>query len=143
MAEHGFWNHAQREPSVLALVDADGGTRTRGELLAACNRIVHGLRAIGLGKGDCVAAVLPNDPALIELYLAVSQAGMYLVPINWHLAAPEIAYIVGDSEARVLVAHERFADTVTRAADELGFPSPSSPPASPTARPPSAPPAPS
>jgi len=122
MAEHGFWNHAQRDPNALALVDADGRTHTRGELLAACNRIVHGLRALGLGKGDCVAAVLPNDPALIELYLAVAQAGMYLVPINWHLAAPEIAYIVGDSEAKVLVAHERFADTVARAADELGFP---------------------
>jgi len=122
MAEHGFWNHAQRDPGALALVDSDGSTRTRGELLAACNRIVHGLRALGLGKGDCVAAVLPNDAALIELYLAVSQAGMYLVPINWHLAAPEIAYIVGDSEAKALVAHERFADTVTKAADELAFP---------------------
>ncbi|HEY8494020.1 MAG TPA: acyl-CoA synthetase [Myxococcota bacterium] len=122
MADHGFWNYAQRNPAALALVDAQGRTRTRGELHAACNRIVHGLRALGLGKGDCVAAVLPNDPALIELYLAVAQAGMYLVPINWHLAAPEIAYIVGDSEAKVLVAHERFADTVTKAADELGFP---------------------
>jgi hypothetical protein len=47
MAEHGFWNHAQREPGALALVDAEGHTRTRGELLAACNRIVHGLRALG------------------------------------------------------------------------------------------------
>ncbi len=122
MADHGFWNHAQRNPAALALVDAEGGTRTRGELHAAANRIVHGLRALGLGKGDCVAAVLPNDPALLELYLAVCQAGMYLVPINWHLAAPEIAYIVADSEAKVLVAHERFADTVRKAADEAGFP---------------------
>jgi long-chain acyl-CoA synthetase len=122
MAEHGFWNHAEQEPEALALVLPDGSTRTRGELLAACHRIVHGLRALGLGKGDCVAAVLPNDAALLELYLAVTQAGMYLVPINWHLAAPEIAYIVGDSEAQVLVADARFAETVTRAADELGFP---------------------
>lgn len=122
MAEQGFWNHAQRDPDALVLVDADGAMRSRGELLAACNRIVHGLRALGLGKGDCVAAVLSNGAALIELYLAVSQAGMYLVPINWHLAAPEIAYIVGDSEAKVLVADERFGDTVAKAADELGFP---------------------
>ena len=76
MAEHGFWNHAQRDPSALALVDAEGGARTRGELAAACNRIVHGLRAMGLGKGDCGAAVLPNEPALRELYLAVTHAGM-------------------------------------------------------------------
>ena len=121
MADHGFWNYAQKDPKALALVAPDGRTLSRGELLAAANRIVHGLRALGLGKGDCVAALLPNDPALIELYLAVAQAGMYLVPINWHLTAPEIAYIVADSEARVLVAHERFADAAAKAARELSF----------------------
>ena len=121
MAEHGFWNYAQKDPTALALVDADGRKLARGELLAAANRIVHGLRALGLGKGDCVAAVLPNDPSLIELYLAVAQAGMYLVPVNWHLTAPEIAYIVADSEAKVFVAHERFGEVATKAARELSF----------------------
>jgi len=121
MADHGFWNYAQKDPAALALVDAEGRRRTRGELLAAANRIVHGLRSLGLGKGDCVAAVLPNDPSLIELYLAVAQAGMYLVPVNWHLTAPEIAYIVADSEAKVFVAHERFADACAKAARELGI----------------------
>ena len=122
MADHGFWNYAQKNPAALALVDADGRESARGELLAAANRIVHGLRALGLGKGDCVAAVLPNDPSLIELYLAVAQAGMYLVPVNWHLTAPEIAYIVADSEAKVFVAHERFAETCAKAAEEAAVP---------------------
>jgi len=76
MADHGFWTYAQKDASKLALVEPDGREWTRGELHAACNRIVHGLRALGLGKGDVVAAVLPNDAAIIELYLAVSQAGM-------------------------------------------------------------------
>jgi long-chain acyl-CoA synthetase len=122
MADHGFWTYAQKDPSKLALVEPDGRTWTRGELAASCNRIVHGLRALGLGKGDVVAAVLPNEAAIIELYLAVAQAGMYLVPINWHLTAPEIAYIVQDSEAKVFVAHERFGDAAAKAAAELGFP---------------------
>jgi long-chain acyl-CoA synthetase len=121
MADHGFWTYAAKDPSQLALVEPDGRTWTRGELHASCNRIVHGLRALGLGKGDVVAAVLPNDAAIIELYLAVAQAGMYLVPINWHLTAPEIAYIVQDSEAKVLVAHERFGDAASKAAAEIGF----------------------
>jgi long-chain acyl-CoA synthetase len=82
---------------------------------------VHGLRALGLGNGDVVAAVLPNDAPIIELYLAVAQAGMYLVPVNWHLTAPEIAYIVQDSEAKVFVAHERFGDACKKAAAELDF----------------------
>ncbi len=121
MADHGFWNYATKDPSALALVEPDGREWTRGELVASCNRIVHGLRALGLGKGDVVAAVLPNDVAIIELYLAVAQAGMYLVPVNWHLTAPEIAYIVQDSEAKVLVAHERFGDACKKAAAELNF----------------------
>ena len=122
MADHGFWTYAQKDPSRLALVEPDGRQWTRGELHADCNRIVHGLRALGLGKGDVVAALLPNEAAIIELYLAVTQAGMYLVPVNWHLTAPEIAYIVQDSEAKVLVAHERFGDAVAKAAAEIAFP---------------------
>jgi long-chain acyl-CoA synthetase len=122
MADQGFWNHAQRGPDALALVEPHGRRWSRGELLASCNQIVHGLRALGLGKGDCVAAVIPNEAALIQLYLAVAQAGMYLVPVNWHLTAPEIAYIVSDSEAKVLVGHERFGDAVRKAAEEIGFP---------------------
>ena len=57
MADHGFWNYAAKDPGALALVEPDGREWTRGELLASCNRIVHGLRALGLGKGDVVAAV--------------------------------------------------------------------------------------
>ena len=59
---------------------------------------------------------------VFELYLAVPQAGFYLVPINYHLVGPEIAYIVHDCEAKVFVAHERFADAASAAADEIGFP---------------------
>ncbi|MFE0424987.1 AMP-binding protein, partial [Streptomyces sp. NPDC058953] len=51
-----------------------------------------------------------------------TQAGMYLVPVNHHLVAPEIAHILTDSGARVLIAHERFADTAAPAADEAGLP---------------------
>jgi len=123
MADHGFWNYAQRDPARLALVDPSGREISRGELLATSNRLVHGLRKLGLDKGDCVAAVLPNGAELVELYLAVAQAGMYLVPINWHLTAPEIAYILSDSEAKVFVAHERLAEECARAAREAGFPS--------------------
>jgi long-chain acyl-CoA synthetase len=67
MADLGFWNFARRDPSQLALVDPDGREWTRGELLARCNQVVHGLRALGLEKGDCVATVLPNGAPMIEL----------------------------------------------------------------------------
>ncbi len=122
MADLGFWNFAARAPGRLALVDPSGREWTRGELLAGCNQAVHGLRALGLEKGDCVAAVLQNGAEMVELYLAIAQAGWYLTPINHHLTAPEIAYIVKDCEARAFVGAERFADACRGAAAEIGFP---------------------
>jgi long-chain acyl-CoA synthetase len=118
----GFWNLAAEDPDHLALVDPSGREVAAGELLASCNQLVHGLRAMGLKAGDAIAMVLPNSVEVFELYLAVLQAGWYLVPINFHLVGPEIAYIVQDCEAKVFVTHERFADECAAAADEIGFP---------------------
>ena len=120
--ELGFWTFAQKDPSYLALVSPEGEPVSAGDLLERSNRLVHGLRDLGLQVGDAVAMVLPNSVEVFELYLACMQAGFYLVPINHHLVGPEIAYIVGDSEAKALIVHERFAGECTRAADELAFP---------------------
>ena len=118
----GFWRIAETYPDHLALVDPDEREISAGDLLASCNQLVHGLRALGLAARRRVAMLLPNCLEVFELYLAVAQAGFYLVPINWHLVGPEIAYIVHDCEAKVFVAHARFADTRTAAADEIAFP---------------------
>src|SRR5437870_13575451 len=122
MPDLGFWTLAQKDPSYLALVDADGLGITSGELLAGANQLVHGLRELGLQEGDSFATVLPNGATMIELYLAALQAGWYLVPINHHLVGPEIAYIVDDCRAKALVVHERFAEECTVAVEELDFP---------------------
>ena len=118
----GFWAIAAADPDRLALVDPDGTEVSAGELLGTANQLVHGLRDLGLKTGDAVAMLLPNSREVFELYLAVLQAGFYLVPINWHLAGPEIAYIVQDCEPKSFVAHARFADAARVAADEIGFP---------------------
>jgi long-chain acyl-CoA synthetase len=122
MTDFGFWAMAQEEPGHLALVGPDGTEFKAGELLARANQVVHGLRSLGLKKGDTIAFVLPNCVEVFEIYLAALQAGWYIVPINHHLVAPEVAYIVGDSEAKVFVGHERFADICSDAADQAGIP---------------------
>jgi long-chain acyl-CoA synthetase len=103
MTEVGFWKVAADAPAWLAVVEPDGTEVTAGELLAGANQLVHGLRALGLQKGDCVATVLSNSAAMIRTFLACHQAGWYLTPINWHLAAPEIQYILEDSESAALI----------------------------------------
>ena len=93
---------------------------------------------MGFEPGDAIAMLLPNSAEVFELFLAVTQAGFYLIPINWHLVGPEIAYIVDDCEAKVFVAHARFADAAKAAADEIDFPpraaSPSAAPSPASAR---------
>ncbi len=122
MGELGFWNVARSDPGRLALVDPDGAEMTAGELWAECNKLVHGLRALGMKPGDTIATVLPNSAAMIEVYLAVMQAGLYLVPINHHLTGPEIAYILQDSEAKAFVCHARFGEAGEAAAKDASFP---------------------
>ena len=115
MADFGFWAMAQEEPGHLALVGprrhrAQGGRAARpgqpGRPRAA--------RRSGSSAGDTIAFVLPNSVEVFEIYLAALQAGWYIVPINHHLVAPEIAYILKDSEAQVFVGHERFAEACQR-----------------------------
>ncbi|WP_372809838.1 acyl-CoA synthetase [Litorivivens sp.] len=121
MSELGFWSFARKDPSPLALVAPDGKQYTRGDLLNTANQVVHGLRALGMQRGDAVAMMLPNCAEFYHIYLAATQAGFYMVPINWHLAGPEVAYILEDSESKVFITHERVAKAATTAAREAGF----------------------
>lgn len=119
---NGFWAQAAADPGRTVLITADGDEWTAGRLHASANQLVHGLRAAGLARGDAFAVVLPNSVEFFVAYLAASQAGFYLVPVNHHLVGPEIAWIVSDSGAKVLIAHERFADAARHAADEAKLP---------------------
>jgi long-chain acyl-CoA synthetase len=120
MTTRGFWKSALDEPGRRALVLPDGGEVPAGTLLDAGNRLVHGLRALGLDQGACVAMLLPNGSANVEILVATMQAGWYVTPVNTNLAPGEIAYILRDSGARAFVAHEAFAGRAVQAADEAG-----------------------
>ncbi|RSS74033.1 acyl-CoA synthetase [Streptomyces sp. WAC06614] len=118
----GFWAQAGADPHRIVITAPDGEQWSAGRLHAAVNQLVHGLRAAGLHRGDAFAVVLPNGVEFFTAYLAATQAGLYLVPVNHHLVGPEIAWIVSDSGAKVLIAHERFGAAATAAADEAGLP---------------------
>ncbi|WP_233159896.1 AMP-binding protein [Pseudonocardia sp. MH-G8] len=118
----GFFEIADADPQRLAIVDVDGSRTRFGELRDLVHRLSHGLRAQGLVAGDTVAVALPNHRAFVALQLATSQLGLYLTALNWHLTAPELAYILADSEAKLLLTGPRLADAATAAADEAGLP---------------------
>ncbi len=122
MGELGFWKVAAADRDRVALIDPDLVEHSAGALLDACNQLVHGLRAMGLEHGDVVAALLPNGAPFLEVLLAVQQAGWHLVPVNYHLVGPEIAYIVSDSGAKAFITHESFAAEAVRAAAQISLP---------------------
>jgi long-chain acyl-CoA synthetase len=118
----GFWKVAEADPAHLAVVDPDYQEMTFGELAALTNQLVHALRSLGMQKGDQVTTVLPNCFEQLAVALAAFQGGFYYTPVNWHLVGPEIAYIVNDSETKVLIAHERFAGEAVRVVPEVSIP---------------------
>ncbi|AQZ60167.1 O-succinylbenzoic acid--CoA ligase [[Actinomadura] parvosata subsp. kistnae] len=99
----GFYAIAAADPGRLAVIDTDDTRVTYGDLLARVNQVSHGLRARGLVTGDVVAGVLPNGVDALVMVMATGQIGLYYVPINWHLTDAEIAYILGDCDAKVVV----------------------------------------
>jgi long-chain acyl-CoA synthetase len=120
--ELGFWPYAAAHPDKLCIVDPDGTEFSFGEVLEHVNQYTHGLRAAGVKEGDGISVVLPNEHTLIELYFAALQIGVYFTPVNWHLVAREIAYILKDSEAKLVVGSERFAEACAAAAEDAGVP---------------------
>jgi long-chain acyl-CoA synthetase len=116
-----FWGFSAKHPNDLALVDADERKISHAELLAGVHQLSRGLQSLGLRRGDSIAAMLPNSREAMEVYLAMQQVGLYLTPINFHLAGPEIAYILKDCDAQVFVVHQRYADVCRAAVEEAGF----------------------
>ena len=105
-------------PRKEALVTWDGGQRrawTYAQLDTEVNRHAHGLMALGLQRGDVVAAFLSNTPAFVFTLLAAARMGAVFNPINYRLAPQELAFILQDGQARALVFEHEGADTVARA----------------------------
>ena len=118
----GLWAIAEADPHRLAVVEPQGRHTSFGELADLTNRYLHGFRALGFGAGDCVVTVLPDSLEQIAVTLAAYQGGMYATAVNWHLAAPEIAYIVDDSDAGILIVHERYAAEAAGVAERSAVP---------------------
>jgi long-chain acyl-CoA synthetase len=119
VADAGLWNIAREQPDLVALVDPSGREVDYATLAAYADRYGRGLQRLGLQAGDCLVAMLPNTIELVALYFAALECGLYIVPINWHLTGPEVAYIVDDCDAKAFVGHERFTAAATVAAAGL------------------------
>lgn len=111
MAHPGI--HAQNRPDHLAVVMAGSGEQlTYGELDERSNRLAHLFRDMGLQRGDHVALFMENQIHYMEVVWAALRSGIYLTAINSFLTAPEVAYIVDDCGASLVVTSAAKADVV-------------------------------
>ena len=94
---------------------AAGHTVTYADLDARSAQLAHHLRSRGLEVGDHVAIVAENHPEMLVAIWGFERAGLYYTAINSHLTAPEIAYIIDDCDARVVVCSS-WMRTATEAA---------------------------
>src|SRR5262245_37736667 len=116
----GLEHHARTFPDKPALI-ISAARRSYGELNARVNQLARALRRAGVGAGDTVGAVLHNGFEWYELLNAVGKLGAQLVPIGYRLKGPEIAYMLADSRAKVLIAAADLGDEIDRAAAELAW----------------------
>jgi long-chain acyl-CoA synthetase len=109
----GVWSIAREHPDLPAVVECPAGeVLTFSELAGRAHRLVHALRAQGIGRGEIVAHALPNDLDPIVWQLAAQESGLQAVSLNPALSAGEIDTIVEHSGASVLAVHERLGDHV-------------------------------
>src|SRR4051794_11923828 len=98
----------------------DGGRLTYAELDALSDRFAAGLRAAGVNPGERIGLQLPNIPQFLIAYFGTLKAGCVSVPLNVLLKAREIAYCLGDAQARVLVAWAGVAGEAIPGAADAG-----------------------
>jgi long-chain acyl-CoA synthetase len=97
--------HAAEHPDRPAIIMATSGeTISFAEYEADCNRIAHLFRDLGLERTDHVAFFMENNPRMLEAGGAAERTGLYFTCINSYLSPEEVAYIVNDSDAQVLIS---------------------------------------
>jgi len=93
---------------------------TYAEFAARCRRLASALARRGVGRGDTVAVMAPNVPALLEAHYAVPALGAVLNALNVRQDAKTIAFCLGHGDARVLITDAEFAPTVKTALAQGG-----------------------
>lgn len=105
--------HSQNRPEQPAVIMAGSGkTITYGEMDSQANRFANLLRARGVGTNEAFAVLLENRIEYFTLIWGSQRAGTMLVPISTRLTGPEIAYILRDSEAQLLITSPAFDEVM-------------------------------
>jgi len=116
MTMHPITHAATRPDHPAIIMTGSGEQMTYGELDAAANRFARVLRSRGMGPhadgGDAFGVLLENRPEYHVVNWGSQRVGTMLVPISTRLTGPEIAYILKDCAAKLLITSTKFTDVV-------------------------------
>ena len=90
-----------------------GRTTTWGELDDRVSTLAGALSRRGVGFGDRVLILMLNRPEFVESFLAINKLGAIAVPVNFRMTPPEVAYLVGDCQAKVVITESVLANVAT------------------------------
>ena len=105
-------SHATHPAVIMA---ATGETITYGELEARSNRLAHLLRARGLGRLDHYSIYMENNARYVECCAAGERSGHYYTCVNSFLTVEELAYILNNSQSKVLITSQAKRDVALAA----------------------------
>ena len=112
---------AQRAPESLAVFDGDRGM-AYAALDARTNRLAHLLRdSCHFGKGERVALLVHNRIEVVEVLVGVAKAAMVYVGLNFRMTETELAAVLDNAEARMLVTEPEFEALGRRLAGQRGM----------------------
>ncbi|THG33248.1 acyl-CoA synthetase [Naasia lichenicola] len=106
----GGWMATRRAktPAKIALIFGEGSSMTYGQLADGADRVAGLLWSSGIHPGDRVAFMGENSPEFVQVLFGAMQVGAVFVPINTRLAPPEVAHVISDSGARLLIHEPDF-----------------------------------
>ncbi|MEO6945960.1 MAG: acyl-CoA synthetase [Nitrobacter sp.] len=102
----------------------EGRTFTWGETYDRCRRFASFLASRSIGRGDTVAAMLPNIPAMNEVHFAVPMTGAVLNPLNIRLEAASLAFMLDHGGAKIILVDPEFSGVIAEALALMSGPKP-------------------
>ncbi|MBW1785547.1 MAG: AMP-binding protein [Deltaproteobacteria bacterium] len=102
-----FAERVRKSPDSVAVVFEDKKA-TWQEIDSLSNRLAHGIRTLGINKGDRVAGLLENSIEFIVSYLALIKSGVVFVPMNYQSREFQLEYMLNHSESKIIICDERL-----------------------------------
>ncbi len=120
MLLHDSLDYFAREKRDRLCIECGDRRLNYGEARSHVDRLAGGLVSQGLAPGDRFAVLAKNCLEFPLFYFAGSKSGAVPVPVNYRLAPPELAYIVRDAGAKLVIARGALVEQIESVRDELG-----------------------